>query len=112
MSDSGIMSSSQDETQNDPQIFAQVWEEDDVEDTYESVAAMELRQEEDKLAIHQAHLRLLLMREKRVIEDIKQRRRFEYDCHNKIDALRAQVNQENVMIVEEVGTQMTHVDAT
>ena len=108
MSDRGIASNSQDESQLDPQIFAQVWEDEDDDNAYESVAVMELREEEDKLATHQAHLRLLLMREKRVIEDIKQRRRFEYDCHNKIDALRAIVNQENIMMAAESATMDTY----
>lgn len=89
---------SQSNSPHETQVFAQVWEDNDCDSIYESVAAMELREEEDKLVAHQAHLRLLLMREIRVIEDIKQRRQFELDCRTKIDVLRAQVDREKTTI--------------
>ena len=48
MSNNGNAPNSQDDSQADSQIFAQVWEDDDSGGTFESVSVMELREEEDK----------------------------------------------------------------
>ena len=77
---------------------AQDFHDDDDDGVYESIIAMELRLEHEKLDSHKAILRMLLQRQERILENIQQRRTFQADCEDRIVHLRAQELEDKAML--------------
>jgi len=71
---------------------------DDNDGVYETVLAMELREEHEKLSTHKAMLRVLLQRQQRTLEHIQQRRSFQADCEDRIVYLRALEMEETSLV--------------